>query len=150
MTIRFFKRTSLAAFAGLVFWSGSAAAVTLITDDEAKRPNDPQVTATRGITRGPSIQFEPPAVGPAPHAPFDFRVHFEAHGGATVDPSHIRIIYLKMPSVDLTDRLKPYITADGINMPAAQIPPGEHPLRIEVEDSDGRSGEATFTLKAAK
>ncbi|PKU25848.1 hypothetical protein CWS72_04635 [Telmatospirillum siberiense] len=134
----------------MVFWSGSAAAVTLITDDEAKRPNDPQVTATRGITRGPSILFEPPATGPAPHAPFDFRVHFEAHGGATVDPAHIRIIYLKMPNVDLTERLRPYITAEGINMPAAQIPSGEHLFKIEVEDSDGRNGEATFTVKAAK
>lgn len=150
MTISIFKRTGLAVFAGLVFWSGSAAAVTLISDDEAKRPNDPQIAATRGITRGPSIHFEPPATGPAPHAPFDFRVHFEAHGGATVDPSHIRITYLKTPNVDLTERLKPYITAEGIDMPAAQIPQGEHPLRIEVEDSDGRAGEATITLKAAK
>ncbi len=150
MTICSFHRTGLALFAGLVFWSGSAAAVTLITDDEAKRPNDPQAAVTRGITRGPSIQFEPPATGPAAHAPFDFRVHFEAHGGATVDPAHIRILYLKMPNVDLTERLRPYITAQGIDMPTAQIPSGEHPLKVEVEDSDGRSGEATFTLNVPK
>lgn len=150
VTIRSFHRAGLALFAGLVLWSSSAAAVTLITDDEAKRPNDPQAEATRGITRGPSVQFEPPASGPAAHAPFDFRVHFEAHGGATVDPSHIRITYLKMPNVDLTDRLRPYITAQGIDMPAAQIPAGEHALRVEVEDSDGRSGEATFTVNVPK
>jgi hypothetical protein len=135
--------------AGFIFWSGAASAVTLITDDEAKRPNDPQLGATRGITRGPAIHFEPPTSNPAPHAPFDFRVHFEAHGGAAVDPDHIRITYLKTPNVDLTDRLRPYITAQGIDMPAAQLPGGEHALHIVVEDTEGRSGEATFTVKIA-
>jgi hypothetical protein len=136
--------------AGVVLWSAQASAATLITDDEAKRPNDSQVMATRGITRGPSIQFEPPASSPSSHAPFNFRVHFEAHGGAKVDPDHIRVTYLKTPTVDLTDRLRPYITADGINMPAAQIPSGDHALHVEVEDTDGRSGEATFTVTVAK
>jgi hypothetical protein len=150
VTIGSFRRAGLALMAGLICWSGSAAAVTLITDDEAKRPNDPQAVATRGITRGPSIHFEPPASAPAAHAPFDFRVHFEAHGGSKVDPSHIRITYLKMPNVDLTERLRPYLSAQGIDMPAAQVPAGDHALRIEVEDSDGRSGEATFTVTVEK
>ncbi|MTJ84136.1 MAG: hypothetical protein F8N37_24385 [Telmatospirillum sp.] len=143
-------RGGLALFAGLVLWAGQAAATTLITDDEAKRPNDAQVSATRGITRGPSIRYEAPQTGPAGHAPFDFKVQFEPHGGATIDPAHIKVTYLKVPNVDLTDRLKPYITADGINMPKAQVPAGEHPLKIEVEDSDGRSSEAMISLKAAK
>jgi hypothetical protein len=144
------RRAGVALMAGFIFWSSSAFAVTLITDDEAKRPNDPQSMATRGISRGPVIRFEPPASDPAPHVPFDFRVHFEAHGGATVDPEHIHITYLKAPNVDLTDRLRPYITAEGIDMPAAQLPVGEHALHVEVEDSDGRSGEATFTVKVGK
>ncbi|HXP95545.1 MAG TPA: hypothetical protein VN809_02455 [Telmatospirillum sp.] len=150
MTIFSYRRAGVALMAGLVFWSASAYAVTLITDDEAKRPNDPQLGATRGITRGPAIHFEPPATVPAPHAPFDFHVNFEAHGGAKVDPDHIRITYLKSPNVDLTERLRPYITPEGIDMPAAQLPLGDHSLHIEVEDTDGRSGEATFTVKVAK
>ncbi|MDR3435862.1 hypothetical protein [Telmatospirillum sp.] len=143
-------RSGFALFAGLVLWAGSAAATTLITDDEAKRPNDTQTSATRGITRGPSIRYDAPPAGPAAHAPFDFHVQFEAHGGATIDPSHIKVTYLKVPSVDLTERLRPYISADGINMPKAQVPSGEHPLRVEVEDSDGRSSEQMISLKVPK
>lgn len=140
----------LVLVAGLVLWAGSAAAATLITDDEAKRPNDDQVSATRGITRGPSIRFEAPQANPSGHAPFDFKVQFEAHGGATIDPTHVKVTYLKVPSIDLTDRLRPFMSADGINMPKAQVPAGDHPLRIEVEDSDGRSSEAMIDLKVAK
>jgi hypothetical protein len=141
---------SCALIAGFVLWSGAAMATTLITDDEAKRPIDPQVSATRGITRGPSILFEPPAATPAAHAPFDFKVRFEPHGGATIDPTHVKVTYLKVPAVDLTERLKPFLSANGIDMPAAQVPLGDHPLKIEIEDSDGRNSEATFTMKVGK
>lgn len=140
----------MALFAGLLLCSGQAAATTLITDAEAGRPNDPQISATRGITRGPQIRFEAPASPPGPHAPFDFRVQFEAHGGATIDPSHIHVTYLKVPNVDLTDRLKPFITANGIDMPAAQVPAGEHTFKVSVEDSDGRASEAVFSMKVNK
>jgi hypothetical protein len=140
-------RRALTACAALAFfWGGVAAAATLITDDEAKRPNDPQTGATRGITRGPSIRFEPPPTAPAAHAPFDFRIRLEAHGGSAIDPSSLKVIYLKVPNVDLTDRLRPYLTVDGIDMAQAQVPSGDHPFRVEVRDSEGRAGEAVFTV----
>lgn len=145
-----FSRAALAFCAALVLYSGSAAAVTLITDDEAKRPNDVQAVATRAITRGPSIRFEPPAATPAPHAPFDFRILLEAHGGAKVDPASIHVTYLKEPNVDLTSRLRPYISDQGITMTGAQVPAGEHAFRVEVQDTDGRTGEAVFSLKVGK
>jgi hypothetical protein len=128
----------------------SAVAATLITDDEANRPNDPQAEATRGITRGPNVRFEPPPVAPAAHAPFDFKIRFEAHGGAQIDPSSIHVTYLKMPNVDLTGRVRPYLVTDGIDMPQAQVPSGEHLLRVEVKDTDGRVGEAVFSFAVGK
>jgi hypothetical protein len=124
----------------------SANAATLIADDEAKRPNDPQAEASRGITRGPNIRLELPQVTLVAHAPFDFKVHFEAHGGAQIDPSSVRVIYLKQPNVDLTDRLRPYVTAEGIDMTQAQVPSGEHLLRVEVKDTDGRAAEAVLSF----
>ena len=148
-TIRYHS-AGMALFAGLLLWSSQAVATTLVTDDEARRPNDPQVSATRGITRGPQILFEAPAATPSPHAPFDFHVRLEAHGGATIDPAQIHVTYLKVPNVDLTDRLRPFISAQGIDMPTAQVPAGEHAFRVSVEDSDGRSSEAVFNMKVAK
>lgn len=131
-------------------WCGSAQAAPLISDDEAQRPNDVPAASTRGITRGPTIRFDAPQGSVVPHKPFDFRVHFDAHGGATVDPASVRITYLKSPSVDLTSRLRPYITADGIDMTQAEVPAGAHNLKVEVQDSEGHTGETVFTLNVPK
>jgi hypothetical protein len=30
------------------------------------------------------------------------------------------------------------------------VPPGNHPIRIDVTDSDGRTGSTTFLLKITK
>lgn len=121
-----------------ILLSGAATAALadpLITQDEAHRPDDPAAQPTRGITRGPTVRVETGA----PHAgvPFDFRIDVTPHGGATVDPADIHVIYMKVPAVDLTDRLKPYRTAEGIEMHAAEVPAGEHPLKVEVQDSAG-------------
>jgi hypothetical protein len=127
----------------------AASAATLITEEEALRPVAPPMETPRAITRGPSVQFEAPSPAIA-HKPFAFRVKLEAHGGATIDPAKLHVTYLKMPNVDLTDRLRPFVTAEGIDMPDAETPAGQHPLRIDVEDSDGRITHAMITLTVEK
>lgn len=142
------KAATLATF--ICLWWGTAQAALLISDDEAQRPNDAPAAATRGISRGPTIRFEAPQGSVTPHKPFDFRVHFDAHGGATVDPASVRITYMKAPNIDLTSRLRPYITAEGIDMTQAEVPAGAHSLKVEVQDSEGHTGEALFTLDVPK
>lgn len=41
--------------------------------------------------------------------------------------------YLKSPSVDLTPRLKPFVKPDGIDMPDAELPVGDHVIRVDVK-----------------
>jgi hypothetical protein len=48
--------------------------------------------------------------------------------------------------VDLTPRVKPFIQADGIDVPQAELPPGEYMVRVDIKDSDGRPGSTSFTL----
>lgn len=144
------RSTPIAAAVVIGLWSGAAAATTLIADDEAKVPDSPPEVRTRGISRGPAVAFEEPRAGVVEHAPFEFKVKLEAHGGAAINPAKLRVTYLKTPSIDLTERLRPFVTAQGIDMPAAEVPAGEHLLRIEVEDSDGRATQTTITLSAAK
>ncbi len=57
--------------------------------------------------------------------------------------------YLKSPVVDLTSRIKPFVQPTGIDMPDAQLPPGEHLVRIDIKDSDGRPASVSFLLKIA-
>jgi hypothetical protein len=132
-----------------LLFAAHAAAAPLITDDEARRPDDTTVVPSRAITRGPTIRFEEHPADPGAHTPFEFRIRVEPHGGASIDPAGIRVIYLKVPAVDLTDRLRPYITAQGIDMPAAEAPAGQHPLRIEVRDSDGHVSQTVIRLEVA-
>lgn len=35
----------------------------------------------------------------------------------------------------------------GIDMPDAELPAGEHMVRVDIKDSDGRAGTTTFVLK---
>jgi hypothetical protein len=106
-------------------------------------------TATRGITRGPRIELVDTATGGAIHSPMHLQLKFQAFGGAQVDPNAVQVIYLKSPEVDLTNRVKPFVQASGIDMPEALLPPGDHVLRIDVKDTDGRTGTSSFTLKVA-
>lgn len=121
----------------------------LITDEEAKLPPPKGAfsVASRGITRGPRIALVP-AAEPA-HSPLHLQIKFESFGGAKIDPDSVKVTYLKTPAVDLTARVKPFVQPTGIDMPDASVPAGDHTVRIDVKDSDGRAASASFTLKVA-
>ena len=127
----------------------SAVAAPLITAEEAALP--PQKGAVpnsaRGITRGPKIQV-PEAAAPLP-SPMRFQVKFQTFGGSNIDLDALKVTYLKSPIVDLTSRIKPFAQATGIDMPDAQLPPGEHLVRVDVKDSEGRTASTSFLLKIA-
>jgi hypothetical protein len=44
----------------------------------------------------------------------------------------------------------PFISADGIEVPEAEVPPGVHEFRIELKDKDGRLGGTEFSFKVGK
>ncbi|HVA12335.1 MAG TPA: hypothetical protein VNF99_03720 [Stellaceae bacterium] len=145
----------LVAAAAVAFALGAMAnpalAFQLITADEAKLPAVPLMQiATRGLTRGPTVdQVSPPADAVVPGGSLDFDVTFAPHNGTSIDPAKVRITYLKQPAIDLTERLKPFITAKGIAAPGVEVPPGVHMIRIQVTDSDGRSSSAIMKIQVA-
>ena len=57
--------------------------------------------------------------------------------------------YLKTPNVDLTPRIKPFVQTSGIDIPDIELPVGEHMLRVDVKDSDGRTGTTSILLKVS-
>lgn len=125
------------------------AAQVLITQDEAKLPPARGAVATdrRGITRGPKIDFISP--GDAVRSPMHLQLKFESFGGAKIDPDSVKVTYLKTPNVDLTSRLKSFVQASGIDVPDAELPAGDHMVRVDIKDSDGRMGTTSFVLKVA-
>jgi hypothetical protein len=127
-----------------------AAGVVLITPEEAKLP-PPKIAIAmpvRGVTRGPQIELVQNA--DPTKSPTHLQLKFQAHGGAKVDTTSVQMTYLRTPVVDLTARIKPFVTDAGIDVPDAIVPPGAHALRVDVSDSDGRSGTLSFVLNVAQ
>lgn len=139
---------SFMAVAGVV---APARAFQLITPAEASLPAAPaDEEGTRGLTRGPSVdQRSPSPDAMTPLGPLTLDVVFAAHNGATVDPGSVRLTYLKEPAIDLTQRLKPYITSTGIKAADVDVPPGTHLIRIDLTDSQGRSTTTIMKIEVA-
>jgi len=127
----------------------ATAAEILITQAEATLPAPADLGAlgTRGLTRGPRVE----QVSPDPHSagaksPFPLAIKFVAHNDTTVVLDSVKVTYLKSPAVDLTPRLKSHITAGGIDLSDAEVPPGTHMIRVDVRDSQGRTGTGIVKL----
>jgi hypothetical protein len=130
----------------------AGAGETLIKPEEAALPSPPTTASvaliTRGITRKPNVILTSPEASVS--SPFNLQLKFEAHGGSKIKPDTFRLIYLKTPSVDLTARVKPYVTTDGVDMIGAEAPPGKHLIKATVSDSENREGSAVFVLNVLK
>lgn len=121
------------------------AGTVLITEQEASLPQQRIVVGSRGITRGPRIELVQP--GETAYSPMRLQVRFQSFGGAGINAASLRVIYLKIPEVDITPRVLRFTHAAGIDIPDAEAPVGEHYIRIEVTDSEGRTRSSVFVLK---
>ena len=128
-------------------WSVAAA---LISAKEAALPPAAGALATRGISRGPGVKLASPEADTPVAAPFDFKVNFEPRGDAKIDPSSVKVVYMKSPFVDLTPRLKSAISANGIDFAKADVPPGTHTIRVTVKDTEGRETNSVLNLVVNK
>lgn len=124
-----------------------AANLVLITADEAKLPPPKGAIAvsSRGVTRGPKVELV--SENGLIRSPTHLQLKFQTYGGAKVDLDAVQATYLRTPNVDLTPRIKPFVTATGIDVPVVELPPGDHMVRIDIKDSDGRTATASFVLK---
>jgi hypothetical protein len=125
----------------------ASAAHILITDQEARLPPPKSAGAIdrRGVTRAPKIFLV--ADGNPIHSPMHFQLKFVSFGGAKIDLGSIKVTYLKTPNVDLTSRILSFALATGVDIPDAELPVGDHMIRVDLKDSDGRSGSTSFVLE---
>jgi len=124
--------------------------VRLITAEEALLPSiDPGTVQERNLTRGPGIDaVAPPPIGVS--GTFRLALRFKPRNSVAIDPESVRVTYRRQPEIDLTARLKPFVTAVGIEAPAVIVPPGKHAIVIEVTDKEGRIGRRQMILTVAE
>ncbi|MCO5091174.1 hypothetical protein [Bosea sp. (in: a-proteobacteria)] len=121
--------------------------VQLITREEAGLPKAATaVASTRNLTRGPGIDTLPTPDKGVDGKPFRLSVRFMPSNGVPIDPASVRVLYQRQPPLDITERIKPYITPAGIDAPAVVVPGGNHVLEIEATDKEGRTGRRQLTL----
>ena len=144
------KLTKILVASCFVFASQWAISAPLISAKEAALPPAAGTLATRGISRGPAIKLASPEADTPVAAPFDFKVNFEPRGDTKIDPSSVKVVYMKSPFVDLTPRLKSAISANGIDFAKADVPPGTHTIRVTVKDSVGRETNSVMNLVVSK
>lgn len=128
----------------------AAEPIRLITAEEARLPSaDPGAAQERNLTRGPGIDaVAPPPIGVS--GTFRLAVKFKPRNSVAINPESVRVTYRRLPEVDLTARLKPFVTATGIEAPAVIVPPGKHVIVIEATDKEGRIGRSQMTLTVAE
>jgi hypothetical protein len=146
----------------LVACSTSGQAAVLITAQESQLPraqsggaSTPPGGAAAGYdkergtpTRPPDVVVQSPT-GPVA-SPFPLRVTFTPHNGAHIDPNGVSVTLLTRPEVDLTNRVRPYVSAGGVNFAQAEAPPGQYRIRIELLDDAGHIGTATVDLQVQR
>jgi hypothetical protein len=149
-SIRSFFAASIAGCLLVLMTQAGFAATVIITEEEGKLPPPKEMPAPsdRGITRGPKIELDADDKTVL-RAPLHLKLKFKTFGGSAIDLGAFQATYIKEPAVDLTARLKPFAQQTGIDIPDAQLPPGEHFIQLGIKDSDGRAVTKIFKLKVA-
>jgi len=120
----------------------------LVTPQEAALPLSPTSKAGRAITRGPAIRQVSPAGPVAPNSPFALQIEFAARGGEKINPATAQLLVLRGNNVNITQRVRAYITPSGIVIPDAMVAPGTHAIQVSVSDSGGRQSIANIEIEA--
>lgn len=124
--------------------------VTLITEEEAAQPDAPPEQNRAACTPAPpTIKINSPQNGQTYQQPVPVDVQFVPSEGASIDPAKVRLELLKLIRVDLTKKVRPYITPAGVSLPKAEIPRGKHRVEITIADTRGQgcSSVVEFTVR---
>jgi hypothetical protein len=138
-------------------WSSDAVRANegfwLITPEEAASPPAADQVVPRGLLEagreepdtGPLIDVLKPLVGKAQPVPLEIVVKFEPRN-APVDVSSLKVTLVKFVPIDITDRVRPYTSPEGIRIPDARLPSGEHTVRISLADNVGGVSRKQMTV----
>jgi hypothetical protein len=127
--------------------------LTLITPEEAAQPDAP---IPRGIKlmsiqeNGPQIKIHSPNLDEPLRIPFLMDIAFEASSDKAIDPASLSIKYLKLISIDLTGRVKPYLNDNRLVVKDLKVPQGKHRLQFSIAYTSGEKTMMEIVLSVDK
>ena len=116
-------------------------------DDAA--PHVPQTPPA--VSGAPVITVKQPDVSHPLHNPMTFDIQFSPAQGATINRSTLRVKYGWL-GIDVTQRLLGHATwtASGLFAADADVPTGNHRIRVSIADNLGRVGTRVANLNVLK
>lgn len=133
-----------------LFVSGSGFAapevMTLVTKEEGALRDAPSLLYKAGnaLNDGPEIEIVTPDTPKSYKSPLKIIVSFFPRNGKKIDLTKLKVEYLKMFTIDLTKRVLPYTSEEGIKIEKAELPPGNHKIRITLADTEGGVTQRVF------
>ena len=97
---------------------------------------------------GPTISVKDVEIGSGQQS-FPLVIGFAAKEGGAVDVATLKLECLKSTPIDLTLRMKPYASRDGVKIDNVSLPPGSYKFRVAIGDANGRFSEKEFTVKVS-
>ena len=123
--------------------------VFLVTEEEAAQP--PTRAVVEELNDGPMISIVSPENGATLSGSFRLYIEVEKReGGADVFMDSLKVRYLKMVPIDITDRVKEYVYDTNLDVPNAEFPEGDHRAEIYIEDTDGNASSKLFHVKVVE
>ncbi len=103
----------------------------------------------RSAHAGPKVIVASPSLASVLHPPLAIDVRFQTAPDAPVDLASVKVVYVKLVDLDITSRIRPYLTAKGIDVADAKLPAGEHVIELTVGDVNGAETEErlAFTVE---
>ena len=99
-------------------------------------------------TAGPIIKIEKPDPDKLYNDLIDILIHFGKNPiGESVDMTSLRVIYLKMFGIDITDRILPYVKETRIDANGIKFPEGKHEFEIRIKDKEKVGSAQIFKIK---
>ena len=124
----------------------------LITPQEAAMkpaPISPLDEMSGGVTgNGPIVELEKPQTENQIESPVEIAINFQ-NRLAEINLDSLSVEVVKFINIDITDRIKPYVTVKGIHIPDAPLPSGEHTILLYIEDVEGNPTDFEMTITVA-
>jgi len=122
----------------------------IISPEEAALPLARELVTDKSDPDGPKVIVRDPNDIQEVSPPVTIDVAFETRDGTTLDIASLKVTYLKLFGIDITNRLRPYLTDNGIYAPNAPLAAGNHNIEISVRDTMGRRTVQRFHFTVLK
>jgi len=128
----------------------AASAEWLITPQEAAAPGSwdaPLELLSSSAGNGPSIQLRKPLVLQKVYPPVDILIEIlTGNSGAAPNMASFKVVLLKLFNIDITERVRKYIKGNVLDVRGAELPEGDHKLRVSVADGAGNLSQRDLRL----